>query len=71
MTKEEKARIIQEKREELGHTIDSAANEMKISREMYGQIESGFRIVDNLSVHSFLTICNVLDLDPMLFLDTY
>lgn len=71
MTKEEKSRIIREKREELGYTVVEAAELAHQAKLMYRQIENGVRSVDNLSIYGFLSICKALDLDPMIFLDTY
>lgn len=69
MTNDEKARLIRMKRKALDYTVQGAAEKMKLTETAYNQIEIGNRHVDKLSVHTFLAVCYVLQLDPLIFYD--
>ncbi|MFB5193173.1 helix-turn-helix transcriptional regulator [Alicyclobacillus fastidiosus] len=52
------------RRKELGWTKSKAAETLGISRQFYGQIESGER---NPTLALAKRICNVMKLDPVMF----
>ena len=64
MSKDRIAKILKERREELGYTQQQVADETRMELQQYQRYEHGTQLLVNARMKLGLRICAALELDP-------